>query len=197
MIRFHSPIAISCRWLTLRKGKGILSILFLILGLLGASFTINQYVYSRLMWAGRQAIQENRFDTQAFAKAGKRWFARHDTILFNQGILAYKAGNLSHAAQLFRDAVQRSQDVKLRAAATYNFAKVMQDLGKLEGAKMLLQESLRLNAEDMDAKFNLEQIQYRIQKQKGDFSQVSVEHSSAKPPTSPPAHKPITQRKGI
>jgi tetratricopeptide (TPR) repeat protein len=197
MIRFHSPIAISCRWLTSRRRKGILSILFLILGSLGASFTINQYDYSRLMLAGGQAIQENRFDTQAYAKASKRWFARHDKILFNQGILAYKAGNLSHAAQLFGDAVQRSQNDKSRAATTYNFAKVMQDLGKLEGAKLLLQETLRLNAEDMDAKFNLEQIQYRIRQQKGDFSQVSVEHNAAQPPTSPPAQKPITQRKGI
>lgn len=196
MNRFKSPTTISCRWLASQRNKGAISVLLLFLGVLGASFTVDQYYYSRLMSEGRQAIQDNRFDTQAFAKASKLWFARQDKILFNQGILAYKAGNLSHAAQLFREAAQRAHSDTLRTLATYNVAKVMQDLGEMEGARMLFEETLRHNAGDMEAKFNLEQIQHHLRYHEGGFSQATLSHKFNKPLTSHPLHKPIPRRKG-
>lgn len=197
MIRFHSPIAVSYNRLTSCRHKGIVSILFFILGLLGASFTVNQYVYSRLMSAGKQAIQENRFDTLAFAKAGKLWFARSDKILFNQGILAYTAGNLTHAAQLFRDASQRSQSDRLRTFATYNLAKVMQDLGETEGARALFEETLRLDAKDMEAKFNLEQLQSQTRQLEGEVAQTTLQRHPDKPLLTHSATKRLRGRSGI
>lgn len=197
MIRSHSPLSIARHVMASRRCKGTLAGLFFFLALLGASFTSNLYNYNRLMSEGQQAIEENRFDTQAFAQAGKQWFANHDNILFNQGILAYKARNLSHAAQLFRDVSQHGKRDTLRTTATYNLAKVMEDLGEMEGARNLYKEVLRLNAEDMDAKFNLERIQHHLLQQNGEFAQAGLNRYSGQPFTSHPAHKQLRRRKGI
>jgi tetratricopeptide (TPR) repeat protein len=197
MIPLHLLISISRRSLTSCRHKVIVSVLCFVVGLLGASFTVNQYYYSRLMTAGWQAIQENRFDTLAFVKAGKLWFARQDNILFNQGLLAYKAGNLTHAAQLFRDALQHSRSDQLRTFATYNLANVMQDLGETEGARALFEETLRLDAENMEAKFNLEQIQRQIRQQEGEIAQATLQRHADKPLLSHPAMKRLRRGKGI
>lgn len=67
------------------------------------AFAAYEHHYARLVTAGSHALAEQHFDIQDYDRARDFWTAKQDTLLFNQGVLAYKARNLPHAAEYFRE----------------------------------------------------------------------------------------------
>jgi tetratricopeptide (TPR) repeat protein len=107
-------------------------------------------------------------------QASQRWSARQDRLLFNQGVLAYKAGNLPQAMDFFRRVSQQTSNRTLRTQSLYNLSLVLLTTQDAPGAVELLKEALRLEPGDRDAKFMLEQIyQAAQQQQRGDAQQAS------------------------
>jgi tetratricopeptide (TPR) repeat protein len=130
-----------------------------------------QQRYTRFLVAGNQAVAERRFDSQAYAQASRLWFASQDRLLFNQGVLAYKAGSLPRAMDFFRQASQHTHNPVLLTQALYNMGVVLIDLQDMQGAAELLKTALRLNPQDTDAKFTLEQLYHIAQSQPGEGAQ--------------------------
>ncbi|MEE8302668.1 MAG: tetratricopeptide repeat protein [Candidatus Tectomicrobia bacterium] len=150
-------------------------------GLLSLSFTAYQYYYSQLIATGNQAVREQRFDTQAYAQARRVWLARQDRLLFNQGVLAYKAKNLPRAAESFRATSRQSNDDQLRMRALYNLGMVLLSLDEVKEATELFKEALRLAPSDVDAKFNLERLYHFVLLQSDDHGQASLEQAPGTP----------------
>ena len=150
-------------------------------GLLSLSFTAYQYYYSQLIAAGNQAVRQQRFDTQAYAQAGRVWLARQDRLRFNQGVLAYKARNFPRAAEHFRATSRQSNDDQLRMRALYNLGMVFLSLDEVKEATELFKESLRLVPSDTDAKFNLERLYHFVLQQRDDHGQASLEQAPGSP----------------
>jgi Ca-activated chloride channel family protein len=157
--------------------KVVVTVLVVALGLGGIAFGIYEQRYVRAVAAGNQAVAEQRFDSQDYERARHFWFARQDVLLFNQGVMAYKAQNLSRAAEHFRQASQRTKSPHLRMHALYNLGMVMLALDEVEGAAELFKEALRLNPLDTDAKFNLERLYQIVLRQEGENGQASLKQA--------------------
>ena len=126
-----------------------------------------QRQYSLFLVAGHRAVTELRFDSQDYVQAGRLWFANQERLRFNQGVLAYAAGHLRRATDLFREVSQRTPNPILQTRALYNLSVVLLQLDEIRGAAELLKEALRLDPHDKEAKFALEQL-YQSMRQYGD-----------------------------
>jgi tetratricopeptide (TPR) repeat protein len=112
-------------------------------GIVCVAFALQQHRYARFISVGNQAVAEKRFDTQEYVRASRSWFARRDKLLFNQGVLAYRAGNVPGAADYFQRASQHTQSVTLRTQTLYNLSVALLAEQEAEGAAELLKETLR------------------------------------------------------
>src|SRR5918996_2166551 len=88
-------------------------------------FAFQQQRYTRFLAAGNQAVMEKRFDSQDYTRARHIWFASQDMLLFNQGVLAHTAGNLSRATTSFRQVSHHASSADLRMQALYNLGVVL------------------------------------------------------------------------
>jgi tetratricopeptide (TPR) repeat protein len=153
--------------------KGALYSVVCIVGLACILFGAQQLHYTRLLAAGNQAVLEQRFDSREYERAQRSWMARHDLLLFNQGVLAFKAQNLSRAAEHFRQASQTTHNTQIRMQSLYNLGLVMLALEEVQAAAELFKEALRVDPTDNDAKFNLERLYHFV------LRQESSEHGEA------------------
>jgi tetratricopeptide (TPR) repeat protein len=136
-------------------------------GIVCVAFALQQHRYARFISVGNQAVAEKRFDTQEYVHASRAWFARQDKLLFNQGVMAYRAGNVPRATDYFQRASQHTQSVTLRTQTLYNLSVALLAKQEAEGAEELLKETLRLNPHDKDAKRTLERLYHFVQHQRG------------------------------
>lgn len=134
-------------------------------GVLCLALAHQQHRYTRFLTAGHRAVAEQRFDSQDYEQASRLWFADQELLLFNQGVLAYKAGHLSRATDFFRRVSQHTPDLSLRTRALYNLSLVLLQLQEVQGAEELLKEALRLDPRDKEAKFALEQLYHTVHSQ--------------------------------
>jgi tetratricopeptide (TPR) repeat protein len=137
----------------------------LLSGVICIALAHQQHRYTRLLSAGHRAVVAHRFDSQDYEQASRLWFADQELLLFNQGVLAYKAGHLPRATDLFRRASQHTQNLTLRTRALYNLSIVLLQLQEVQGAGELLKEALRLDPRDKEAKFALEQLYHIVHSQ--------------------------------
>lgn len=136
-------------------------------GIACVGFASQQERYAHFLTEGKRAVMERRFDSQDYTQARHIWFASQDTLLFNQGVLAYTAGNLAHATDFFRQVSHHARSADLQMQALYNLGVLLLQLQETEGAVELLKEALRLDPHDTDAKFVLERLYHTLQPQEG------------------------------
>jgi tetratricopeptide (TPR) repeat protein len=141
------------------------------------AFALQQHRYARFISMGNRAVAEKRFDTQEYVHASRAWFARQDKLLFNQGVLAYQAGNVPRAADYFQRASQHTQSVALRTQTLYNLSVALLAEKEVEGAAELLKETLRLNPQDKDAKLMLERLYSFVSHQQGRYGEAAHEQA--------------------
>ena len=139
--------------------------IFLLNGVICLALAHQQRRYTHFLAAGHRAVIEQRFDSQDYAQASHLWFADHERLLFNQGVLAYKAGNLPRATDLFRRVSQDTHNPLLQPQAFYNLGVVLLELQEAPGAAEYLKQALRLDPHDKDAKFALERLYQTMPRQ--------------------------------
>jgi tetratricopeptide (TPR) repeat protein len=98
-------------------------------------------------------------------------------LLFNQGVLSYKANNLPRAAEFFRQASKHTNNTQLRVQALYNLGMVMLALQEVEGAAEMFKETLRLDPWDKDTKFNLERLYHFVLRQESEHGEASLKQA--------------------
>jgi tetratricopeptide (TPR) repeat protein len=141
------------------------------------ALAFSQHQYTSFVITGNRAVAEKRFDTQAYDYASRVWFANQDMLLFNQGVLAYKAQNFSQAADHFRRVSQRTHNPSLRMQALYNLGLVMLALDEVESAAELFKEALRVDPLDPEAKFNLERLYQWVLLKENQHGEASLEQA--------------------
>ena len=161
---------------TLRMKYSLYGLLFLG-GIVCLAFAAYQQHYSRLLSTGHRAVVEQRFDSQEYERASQFWLARQDRLIFNRGVLAYKAQNLPRAAQYFRQASQDTSSLTLRVQALHNLGMVMVALKEAQGAEQMFKEALRLNPEDMRSKFHLERLYHFVLQSQDQHSEASLQQA--------------------
>lgn len=157
--------------------KGLLYAWLFLGGLTCLTFAGYQHLYSRTIAAGNQAVAEQRFDSQAYEQASRFWLAHREALLFNQGVLAYKAGNLPRAADHFRQAAQDTTNPALRMHAQYNLGLVMLALEEAEKAAEFFKSALRLDTNDAETKFNLERLYHFVLRQEGEHGEAALKQA--------------------
>lgn len=151
----------------------------LLSGVLCIALAHQQRRYTRFLTAGHRAVVERRFDSQDYEQASRLWFADQELLLFNQGVLAYKAGHLPRATDLFRRASQHTPNLSIRTRALYNLSIVLLQLQEVQGAGELLKEALRLDPRDKEAKFALEQLYHIVHSQGEEHREAADKQGNA------------------
>jgi tetratricopeptide (TPR) repeat protein len=157
--------------------KGLLHACLVIGGLACLAFAASQQRYTRMVAVGDQAVAAHRFDTRAYERASHFWFANQDALLFNQGVLAYKARNLPRAAESFRQVSQRTTSPTLQMQAYYNLGMVMLALEDGAHAAECFKQALRLDPHDAATKFNLERLYHIVLRQEGGYGEAGLKQA--------------------
>ena len=85
-------------------------------------------------------------------------------IAYNQGNAQYKEGRFPEALQAFTHSSLDEKNRDNRKNSIYNTGNTLVKLGKLKEAESAYKKVLRLDPDDMDAKFNLEYIREQLKK---------------------------------
>jgi tetratricopeptide (TPR) repeat protein len=144
-------------------------------------FAVYQQRYLRVIAKGNDAVAEQRFDVQHYDEAQRYWFANNTLLLFNQGVLAFKARNLPRATEYFRQVQQRATNPTLQIQSHYNLGLVMLALDEAERAAEFFKETLRLDPHNTEAKFNLERLYHFVLKSHTEQGEASLKQAPGAP----------------
>jgi Ca-activated chloride channel homolog len=150
-------------------------------GLAWLGFAFVQQQYLQVIRQGNKAVAEQRFDIQHYDRAKHFLFANNDMLDFNQGVLAFRARNLPRAAEYFRQVQQHTTNLSLRVRSYYNLGLVMLALEEVEHAAEFFKETLRLDPQDKEAKFNLERLYHFVLRQQGDQGEAALKQAPGAP----------------
>ena len=84
---------------------------------------------------------------------------------YNLGGALYKQDNYEDAEKLYSNIASDNQDKEIQSKAQYNLGNTFLKEKKFDDAVKAYKNSLRLNPEDMDAKYNLEYAKRMLQQQ--------------------------------
>jgi tetratricopeptide (TPR) repeat protein len=134
-------------------------IYLLIAGALCLSFGIYQkYWYSDLIEDAVTAIESNQLDHQYLEQAQKSLFSSDGLISYNMGVRALQANNLKKASVHFYDVIKHSKDPSQKKRAYYNLGNILVLLELPKKAAEMYQESLRIDPNIWESKYNLERL---------------------------------------
>ena len=132
---------------------------FLIIGVLSLSYGVYQKDwYSDFIGKAVKAIEANRLDQQYLDKAKESFFAQKDLISYNMGVRAYRSNNLKKASEYFYDVIRKSDDSSRKKRAYYNLGNILVRLKLPKKAAEMYGESLRIDPDDWESKYNLERL---------------------------------------
>ena len=117
-------------------------------------------------------IQEgiSQYHEGKFKDAGQSFSSAHadrpddSRIAYNQGNAHYKEGSFPEALQAFTHSSLDEKNPDIRKNSIYNAGNTLVKLGKLKKAESAYKKVLRLDSDDMDAKFNLEYVRQQLTK---------------------------------
>jgi tetratricopeptide (TPR) repeat protein len=179
-----------------RRFRHLLYGCLLLSGTACVALAAHQQQYASLFTRGNQAVAASRFDSLDYIEASKRSFAKQDRLLFNQGVLAYKAGNLPQAMDFFRRVSQQTSNPTLRTQSLYNLSLTLLNTQNVPEAVELLKEALRLQPGDTDAKFILEQIFSSASPQQGGNAQPASDGQNQRGGQGRESSEPLRQAPG-
>ena len=142
-------------------------------------------------------IQEgiSHYKKQEFGQAEEKFLQANEKqpenpeLIYNLANSHYKNGNYQQALQAYGQAASRASDESLKQKSVYNTGNSLFNLGKLEEAANAYKNSLEIDPNDMDAKFNLEYVLQEMkkqqQKQKQSPSSGEDKNNSSKKNNSP------------
>jgi len=131
----------------------------LIAGVVCLFFGIYQkYWYTDLIDNAVKAIDENQFDQQNLEQAKKSFLSSEGLIAYNMGVRAFRANNLKKASTHFYDVIKKSTDDSQKKLAYYNLGNILVLLDLPKRAAEMYQESLRIDPNIWESKYNLERL---------------------------------------
>ena len=134
-------------------------IYLLIAGALCLSLGFYQkYWYSDLIENAVNDIESNRLDGQYLEQAQKSLFSSNGLISYDMGVRAFYANNLKKASVHFYDVLKNSKDASKRKRAYYNLGNILVLLELPKKAAEMYQESLRIDPNIWESKYNLERL---------------------------------------
>ena len=134
-------------------------IYLLITGALCLSFGIYQkYWYSDLIEDAVKAMESNQLDQQYLEQAQKSFLSSDGLISYNMGVQAFQANNLKKASVHFYDVIKNSKDADQKKRAYYNLGNILVLLELPKKAAEMYQESLRIDPNIWESKYNLERL---------------------------------------
>ena len=157
-------------------------IFLLVLGGLCLSYGIYQkYWYSDLVRYGVESIEANRLDQQYLEEAKKGLFSSDDLIDYNMGVRACRANNLKKAGDHFYDVIRNGQNSPQKKQAYYNLGNILVQFDLPRKAAEMYKESLRLDPNDWESKYNLERLYvFHLQESPGEGDQASLKQEPGK-----------------
>ena len=157
----HSPISKIRVWILQAI---ILSILIFILSVTLPLTGFAESVDSKIQ-EGISQYHEGKFKDAGQSFSSARVDRPDDSrIPYNQGNAHYKEGSFPEALQAFTQSSLDKKNPDIRKNAIYNTGNTLVKLGKLKEAESAYKKVLRLDPDDMDAKFNLEYIREQLKK---------------------------------
>ena len=149
----------------------------LILGGLCLSYGIyEKYWYSDLVRYAVESIEANRLDQQYLEEAKKGLFSSDGLIAYNMGTRAFRANNLKKAGDHFYEVVRNGQNSLEKKQAYYNLGNILAQFDLPRKAAEMYKESLRLDPNDWESKYNLERLYvFHLQAFPGGGDQASLE----------------------
>lgn len=134
-------------------------IYLLIAGVFCLSLGIYQkYWYSDLIENAVKAIKSNELDEQYLEQAKKCLLSSDGLISYNMGVKAFQANNLKQASVFFYDVIKNSKDPSEKKRAYYNLGNILVLLELPKKAAEMYQESLRIDPNIWESKYNLERL---------------------------------------
>lgn len=154
----------------------------LVLGGLCLSFGIYQkYWYSDLIGSAVESIEANQLDHQYLEEAKEGLFSSDDLIAYNMGVRAYRADNLKKAGEHFYEVIRNSQNSLQKKHAYYNLGNILVQLELPRKAAEMYKESLRLDPDDWESKYNLERLYvFYLEAFPGEGQQTSLNQEPGK-----------------
>jgi tetratricopeptide (TPR) repeat protein len=117
-----------------------------------------KYWYSDLVRYAVESIEANRLDQQYLEDAKNGFFSSDDLISYNMGVRAYQANNLKKAGDHFYEVIRNGQNSSQKKHAYYNLGNIFAQLDLPLKAAEMYKESLRLDPNDWESKYNLERL---------------------------------------
>jgi Ca-activated chloride channel family protein len=157
-------------------------IFMLILGGLCLSCGIYQkYWYADLVRYAVESIEANRLDQQYLEEAKKGLFSSDDLIDYNMGVRAYRANNLKKAGDYFHEVIRNGQNSPQKKQAYFNLGNILVQFELPRKAAEMYKESLRLDPNDWESKYNLERLYvFQLQESPGEGDQASLKQEPGK-----------------
>jgi tetratricopeptide (TPR) repeat protein len=157
-------------------------IFLLILGGLCLVYGVYQkYWYSDLVRYAVESIEANRLDQQYLEEAKKGLFSSDDLIDYNMGVRAYRANNLKRAGDHFYEVIRNGQNSPQKKLAYYNLGNILVQLELPRKAAEMYKESLRLDPNDWESKYNLERLYvFYLPAFPGEGNQASLDQDPGK-----------------
>ena len=114
--------------------------------------------YSDLIEDAAKAIESNQLDRQYLEKAQKSLLSSKGLISYNMGVRAFQANNLKKASVHFYEVIKHSKDPSQKKLAYYNLGNILVLLELPKKAAEMYQESLRIDPNIWESKYNLERL---------------------------------------
>jgi Ca-activated chloride channel family protein len=123
-------------------------------------------VVHRSLIEGNEAYENKKFD-QAISSYQKALEVDKNEVKahYNLGNALYQTNKMDEAIQKYNSAVDLSSDAKIKAKAFHNLGNVYVKKNQYKEAVEAYKNSLRLNAEDIETKYNLTQALKILKKQ--------------------------------
>ncbi len=127
----------------------------------------NAQTANTLLREGNKLYKQQKYNnaTESYAKALQQ-APRDVRAYFNQGDAFYRLNELEKSNEMFEAVTKGSTNADIKARAFYNKGNIFYKQEKWEESAKAYKESLKLNPNDMDAKYNLMMALAKIKKDK-------------------------------
>lgn len=166
LLRFRIPFG-GCAWATISLALLFIAIPTISLGSVAGKVRKGNKEYGRENY--QQALREYR--------GAQLEDPESSPLHYNIGNALYKQEKCQEAQVEYGDALS-SQNEQLAGLANYNMGNVQYRLSNLQEAIEAYKNALRINPDDRDAKYNLEFVQNKLQKNAQQQSQQSQDQKS-------------------
>ena len=147
--------------------KNIAAIFLFFSFLMASELPVNAQADRKFIRQGNREFADNKFSESeiSYRRATDKNKTSSDAT-FNTGDALYKQNKFDDAGKEFIESSNRTEDINKKASALYNLGNSLLMAQKIEESIEAYKNSLKLNPENMEAKYNLAHAQDLLDQQK-------------------------------